>query len=360
MAKAEREYVRLPGRGVKFEGLRLVAGVRKYSTLWLGKDHLLAIYSTGYTEEYKRFYYRDIQALITRKTNRRAVLNVLLSIPLLVCLVFLLIGVSNGALQRGAATGFEAFGGMAGFFLLLILGNALAGPRCICHIRTAVQTEELPSLKRLRSARKVLARLKAKIEQAQGRLTPEQIQSGMAQAPPRVREPVPGLIGPASGPVRVPRHYQGRAHAILFWLCLGDVPLLIVSLIHQSPWTDALNGLVVLATLLFGIVALIRQHDSDLPPGLRRVPWLLLGCLVGLFFISFSYGMVLVVQRLPEKVERLAIRDEPVLMGLSVVSAFIAAALGVIGLWLLRDFRRAHRPTRALASPAPERPSTPA
>ena len=41
----------------------------------------------------------------------------------------------------------------------------------------------------------------------------------------------------------MPRHYHGRAHAILFWLCLGDVPLLIVSLIHQSPWTDALNGL---------------------------------------------------------------------------------------------------------------------
>ena len=38
------------------------------SSLWLGKDHLLRIDSSGYTENYRRFFLRDIQAVIIRKT----------------------------------------------------------------------------------------------------------------------------------------------------------------------------------------------------------------------------------------------------------------------------------------------------
>src|SRR4051794_11160105 len=38
-------------------------------SLWLGPDHLLCIDSSGYTENYKRFYFRDIQALFIRETN---------------------------------------------------------------------------------------------------------------------------------------------------------------------------------------------------------------------------------------------------------------------------------------------------
>ncbi|HWI55617.1 MAG TPA: hypothetical protein VNZ22_00220, partial [Bacillota bacterium] len=41
------------------------------SSLWLGPDHLLCIETTGYTETYKRFYFRDIQAVLIRQTKRQ-------------------------------------------------------------------------------------------------------------------------------------------------------------------------------------------------------------------------------------------------------------------------------------------------
>ncbi|HZR47537.1 MAG TPA: hypothetical protein VFA47_12570, partial [Candidatus Manganitrophaceae bacterium] len=73
MAEKEKEYRRLPGRGIKRGGFLALTAIR--ATLWEGKDHLLCLYRTGYTEEYKRFYYRDIQAFITRKTARGSAWN---------------------------------------------------------------------------------------------------------------------------------------------------------------------------------------------------------------------------------------------------------------------------------------------
>ena len=58
----EKEYIRLArGRRSNIAGFSTSGG---YASLWQGKDHLLSIDSSGYTEEYKRFYYRDIQAII--------------------------------------------------------------------------------------------------------------------------------------------------------------------------------------------------------------------------------------------------------------------------------------------------------
>jgi hypothetical protein len=64
---------------------------------------------------------------------------------------------------------------IAGFFSLVAVINSLYGPTCVCHVKTAVQTDELPSLRRLRQARNVLARLQPLITEPQGQLKPEEI-----------------------------------------------------------------------------------------------------------------------------------------------------------------------------------------
>src|SRR5262252_7141323 len=64
---AEPEYRRL-SRGRNRRRFALVTTTR--SSLWLGKDHLLVIDSSGYTETYKRFHFRDIQALVLCRTDR--------------------------------------------------------------------------------------------------------------------------------------------------------------------------------------------------------------------------------------------------------------------------------------------------
>src|SRR5690242_8964250 len=54
-------YTRMPGQ---FRGV-----FRRFS-LWMGDDHLLLVDSTRFSESYKRFYLRDIQSIIVRRTPR--------------------------------------------------------------------------------------------------------------------------------------------------------------------------------------------------------------------------------------------------------------------------------------------------
>jgi len=155
MARSQKPYLRLPGRE---------AGFLSYSRLWLGTDHLLLARTTGFSEEYKRFYFRDIQAVVTRRTERREILSVILAFT---AIVF-------GVMSVFSTSGWRAFlFVMTGTVLLALLVNWLRGPTSVCHLRTAVQTEELSPLKRFRATRKVIERLKPNIEKAQGQLAPE-------------------------------------------------------------------------------------------------------------------------------------------------------------------------------------------
>ncbi len=156
-------YQRLPGRGHR--GHFLAVAITTSSTLWLGADHLLSVDLRDYQEEYRRFYYADIQAIIVRKTSVALVQNIVLGLLLLVTAVI------------GALTGTIGWivGGILAFLILVILGvNLLRGPTCICHLVTAIHTHQLASLNRIKTARRALDRLRPRIVQAQGTLTREE------------------------------------------------------------------------------------------------------------------------------------------------------------------------------------------
>ena len=75
MASEIPTYIKLPGKKKGF----LIG----YHTLWQGPDHLLQIYSRMGVEDYKRFYFNDIQAIITRKTIAGKIQNIVLGLLLL-------------------------------------------------------------------------------------------------------------------------------------------------------------------------------------------------------------------------------------------------------------------------------------
>ncbi len=70
MASEISTYQRLPGKKKGF----LIG----HHTLWQGPDHLLQIYSRLGVEDYKRFYFNDIQAIITRKTGTGRIQNIVI------------------------------------------------------------------------------------------------------------------------------------------------------------------------------------------------------------------------------------------------------------------------------------------
>ena len=163
-------YRRLPGRSPRLSFQR--------SSLWQGDDHLLLVKLRGYAEEYKRFYYRDIQAIVLTRTNRGTLISAILAIfagfPALLFLV--------GVIRDWGRWALIIWGVIAGFLIFMLLINRLMGPTCRVEIQTAVQIERLTSLARLSSARKTMALILPVIEAAQASFAmvePQTEQTGM-------------------------------------------------------------------------------------------------------------------------------------------------------------------------------------
>jgi hypothetical protein len=152
------------------------------SSLWLGDDHLLGVDSNGYTETYKRFYFRDIQSITICATQRRVVWNWVLAI--LAALCFARCNFSSllsskpvpGTAETVVFLSFAIF-----VFGIPLLFNNIFGTTCACQLRTAVQIENLPSLCRVRQTRRVLDKIRPMIAAAQGELSPDEISARMRE-----------------------------------------------------------------------------------------------------------------------------------------------------------------------------------
>jgi hypothetical protein len=138
-------------------------GFFRRNTLWLGGDHLLLVDSSRFSETYKRFYLRDIQSVVIRKTAR-------LALPyywvLLACvaIIVLLVGLRPflpWLFWTSVVT-------LAGLTLYLYIASVFQS--CACHLITRVNKVELPSLFRLGSANRFVDILTPRIITAQGQL----------------------------------------------------------------------------------------------------------------------------------------------------------------------------------------------
>lgn len=155
MEQSRERYRRLPGRRRGF-----IYG----SSVWLGSDHLLLVKSQRFREEYKRFYFRDIQAIVTARAPRFHFSTRAAMIGWVwFCLIVFLSGVLHGV---GEWLGWGCFAGN----LLLFFVWAYVSAKCSCRTRiyTAVSSEELRSLYRNWTARRFLAKVEPLLAQAQG------------------------------------------------------------------------------------------------------------------------------------------------------------------------------------------------
>src|SRR4051794_19722055 len=187
----EKEYIRLT-RGRQTSAPAAFA--TSSSSLWLGKDHLLVVESNGYSEKYRRFYFKDIQAVAICRTKNGMIRWIILGVVafFLALLAFAL---------RADAVGFWLPGGLALVVTIVCVLDALPGPTASCSMRTAVHMEALPSLDRVRRARKVFERLKPLIVAAQGTMTPEEVSAQMQARP---------VATPTSAPSSAPQASAGE------------------------------------------------------------------------------------------------------------------------------------------------------
>src|SRR3982751_5198076 len=152
-------YKKLPGtrRGL----------VRK-AVLWEGADHIFSVTGTRFSEQYRRFYYRDIQALVIQRCARPGSIGVWL-LTSFFCVVFTLFGKVSYTNGGPVWLHFSLWIVSLVLFLYLVYRSIVSLKySCRCYIQTAVTWEELPPLYRIWNAQKALGQIRTRITEVQG------------------------------------------------------------------------------------------------------------------------------------------------------------------------------------------------
>jgi len=170
-----------------------------------------------------------------------------------------------------------------GVLCLSAIANHLRGPSCACRLQTAVGAEQLYAVNRLRTAARVLARIRPLIESAQGPFNPDELPESPAVLASPVAQPPPVPM------VRMPKHCRGRAHWALTGLLALDLLACLADL--YKPMTGAVEtayGFLMLFGM-FGVLiaALVTQAHSDLPNRLKRLTYVTAGFIL-FALIAFS------------------------------------------------------------------------
>jgi hypothetical protein len=335
------KYRRLPGKKRSFGHWR---------TLWMGEDHLLAVDSNGYSEDYTRYYYKDIKAVMVRRTARGRIWNAILATALGVCLFSLVWYVFY---RSEALAVLVVFG--TPLFLAGLLVNTLRGPTCRCHILMPLGIRELPTLKRIKTVRKTLDRLRPCIEERQGTIAQE---VAAARSGPPAIEPLPFSTGHSTGsfvpvlpevtpePMSVAAgnngvsDYRGSAHYAAFSLLIAQAFLGVTALEYHGTPYFMLYGLLMLGLFVCLMTAVVKQHFRTVPRLAGRLVWaallgmtcvILLGYYVGVFLrVMETKGKANPGMDVPGIVS--AITIHPFFPYCIVCFSVCSAVIGVLGL----------------------------
>jgi hypothetical protein len=343
-AASTTPYIKLPGRGLRHPMFAFANAARAVSAtrcrLWLGPDHLLSVDSTIASESYRRFYFRDIEAFIVRRTVRRQVWNWVL-------LVLILISAGPFAIawrSDGEGGFLVAAICIASFWLVFMLINTLRGATCQTHIRTAVQLERLPSLSRLPVARKVLARLQPLIIATQGAATPEELATAPWMSANAPADPRMAAVGVAPA-----RADKGHIHAALFGLLIAEAILTVIASVFFHEPISVFSLLAMLGGCIACVVALVRQRNTDLPDAVRTMTKVTLGYYVLKCLAGFIYMIVFAANHPgTPMITGLEMVGEPGFSETALGGAGVGAIIGLIGLVVLLS--RARQPAAPIAT----------
>ena len=277
MESGVKEYRRLPGKGARRGHFFGLAPTR--STAWLADDHLLSVDNDYFSEDYKRFYFKDIQALSIRRTRTWEVANVVWGV------LAILTSLGAYALDNNMF-----LWTMEGLFCLGLLVSLLRGPTCVFRLHTAVHTEEMPSLGRLKAALKAREILYPLIQQAQGEPFVPDVQLATAEL---VR--ANNVAGTESGIVPNPSGYQGGVHKVLFGLMSLSALVNLILLYDSHVGITVLNVFMGFGLFACAILAVVRQYETHMGTAIRTLSWTALGVLTVFYFIGMMHYMFVTV-----------------------------------------------------------------
>jgi hypothetical protein len=228
-----------------------------YTQLWLAQDHLLLLTNSRFSEQYKRFSFTDIQAIVVTQLPSQFVLQIVM---LLAALAWMSLWFAVDS--KFAKWTFEITGALA---LLWPIVDIARGPRCRCFLRTRVSGEFLAPVSRIKTADNFLALIRPVIESIQGPLT-----SSVSLETPTSSEPPPPDLSLSPG--YLPEFVFGTflLNALMLWgttrfpntpelpavlmnTLFAEVVLIIVALFRRKGRDPRMVIYVILALLLIGV-----------------------------------------------------------------------------------------------------------
>ena len=274
MAQKKRPYRKLQG---------LSFNIFSAPSLWIGPDHLLSVNAVLFQEQYQRFYYNDIQAIVMCRSNRHHAWTAIW------CALALL----SGLVAFFSSSAGSVSGAFLVIFSAVLAANLVLGPACEAHIQTAVQIQRLRSFRRMRSAGKAMDRIKALVEQAQGPLdgdvfaTSAAIPSTTAQTSDT---PHP-LTAPSTQAVDLARSFSLLPHRILFGLLLAMGAAGFVQFGLKSLPLSVIETFMHATAQVMAIVALVRGYQPMKGTWLGRLSWMSLVLIV----LASVTGYILII-----------------------------------------------------------------
>jgi hypothetical protein len=342
MADATPTYRKLSGRS----GFFIVHRTR------IADDHLLAVRTAFFFERYQRLFFRDLQTLSIHPTARRLWTGVITGV---ISLLFALgawgIFVSETVFPYAL---FALVGAIALIAFGLFVLNLALGPSCMCYVRTAVQTVQLPSLNRVRRAMRARSMIGQLVAAAQTQLEVETLTptgSGTTANPPmatasaavRASVPLPGVPS-ASGPAIIDRA------ALLASGATGVFSLIAALGILYDFVETALPGffaslITVLAALVAAIVHLVMARAKRLAAAVRAPALGVIFLTIGGAIFGYVMTIVIAMGQATRALNSPAERFNP-MSGVSAMSPgtnavvdvyyyTMVAAFGAAGVWAL-------------------------
>jgi hypothetical protein len=164
-------------------------------SLWLGPDHLLLVMNAFSVENYRRWYFKDIQALIASRSNRRLIGNLVAAAIGLLCAIIVVVCIvaasdESQSTDRNVLFVFAGiFGGATLICAIFALVNSLRGPGCATFVQTPLGVEKLALPVHQRSFDRIVARLRPIIEAAQAKTEAAEPTPAAALAEPSAARP---------------------------------------------------------------------------------------------------------------------------------------------------------------------------
>lgn len=352
MSESNTSYERIRGKGR--DNLFHGSTVR----MFLGLDHLLQISTAEYRETYRRYYYRDIQAIVVRHSNYRLYANIIMGS------IFVLLALAGSATLGNVIS--IVFYCLAAIMAVALIDSNVRGASVIVFLRTAVGSDRLHSLNHERVAQLFLERIRPRIEAAQADLLVENEQDAIgegleegtgqpevfAMAPQRETLSAAAL---ASRPPQVIRYCNGLAHRFLLWFLVFNGLHSIANIYFDNKLITFLSAINFMGFVGFVTWAFISQRRSNLDRRLKFIPTVTLIFFVLEGLLSFIYGIIAMVSSSIQNMPKMpSAADLP--LSLKIFDAIISLVIAAYGLFVFsRLSSRREQP-----SPPPAETETPA